>query len=242
MTAERIETITAGTSTIPKILVFSDFDGTITTRDTGTAVIDHCMGHENRRALDKRIMDGELGFRAAVDEMWSHVKLTWPEAVDIVKPIQLSPGLNDFLALLKQNDIPLFILSGGLTPLIHLFVEEGPGVEIFANEIDIPKYDGEERTEGWKCQWRDETIHGHDKAMSIRNTIARYTTSPENHPHVVFIGDGVSDINGARAADTVLARNGYDLEKYCDREGIKVTTFTDFGDVIRVIQALLDKN
>ncbi|KAJ3054080.1 hypothetical protein HK102_011578, partial [Quaeritorhiza haematococci] len=52
------------------IMIFSDFDGTITTEDTGTALIDRCMGYDRRRALDHAIFEGKKTFRDAVTEMW----------------------------------------------------------------------------------------------------------------------------------------------------------------------------
>lgn len=54
-------TITAN-KTMPRIEVFSDFDGTISMADTGCILIDSGMGYENRRKMDGMILRHEMSF------------------------------------------------------------------------------------------------------------------------------------------------------------------------------------
>nr|KAJ3422597.1 hypothetical protein HK105_007375 [Polyrhizophydium stewartii] len=96
----------------PPALVFLDFDGcarhgelaaavrerltllarrTIATSDTGTVIIDSCMGRDVRKALDKKILDGQMSFRDAVELMWAAVTLSWEDAMALVADIPLDP-------------------------------------------------------------------------------------------------------------------------------------------------------
>ena len=49
-------------------------------------------------------------------------------------------------------------------------------------------------------------------------------------PGPVFVGDGLSDRCGARAADVVYARD--DLAAWCTRQGIEFRPFATFADVM----------
>jgi len=47
---------------MPRIEVFSDFDGTISLEDTGCILIDTGVGTEKRKAMDVLILNHELTF------------------------------------------------------------------------------------------------------------------------------------------------------------------------------------
>lgn len=60
----------------------------------------------------------------------------------------------------------------------------------------------------------------------------------EARPHgpVIFIGDGLSDRCGARAADVVFARAGKDLEGFCRDAGIAHIPYGSFGEILARLQ------
>ncbi|KAL2916046.1 hypothetical protein HK105_204470 [Polyrhizophydium stewartii] len=87
----------------PPALVFLDFDGTIATSDTGTVIIDSCMGRDVRKALDKKILDGQMSFRDAVELMWAAVTLSWEDAMALVADIPLDPK---YAAILVERPLP----------------------------------------------------------------------------------------------------------------------------------------
>ncbi|TPX55358.1 hypothetical protein PhCBS80983_g05380 [Powellomyces hirtus] len=238
----------------PKILVFSDFDGTISTQDTGTVIIDHCMGYDARRALDRQILDGTASFRDAVEFMWDSVNITWEEALTLVKAISLDPRFGEFYRFCAENHIPLTVLSSGLHPLVAIFLkdfittsDDDSGVlSILANDIVITEKEGKAV---WKILYRDESSHGHDKSLSIQNYLDSLSTAstrdhhplppqqnPAKGPLIIFIGDGVSDISAARHADLVFAKRGKDLESWCKRENVPHIPWDDFGTVLDVLK------
>ena len=47
---------------MPRIEVFSDFDGTISIEDTGCILIDSGIGEEKRKEMDVLILNHELTF------------------------------------------------------------------------------------------------------------------------------------------------------------------------------------
>ncbi|KAJ3171360.1 hypothetical protein HDU87_008387 [Geranomyces variabilis] len=238
----------------PNIVVFSDFDGTIAVHDTGTVIIDACMGQPARRALDLQILAGTTSFRDAVEQMWGAVNLPWDHAVGLIRDVPLDPHFATFHDYCLVNRIPLTVLSSGLRPLVAMLLEkydnrgEDGVLTIVANGIEIVEAqpeDGKPTAPRWVCEWLDDTPHGHDKSMSIEKSLAAHANSSSSdasqRPLVVFIGDGVSDISAARHADVVLAKRGKDLESWCKREGVAHTAWEDFGAVLDVLKKLVNE-
>ncbi|KAJ3220192.1 hypothetical protein HDU67_005518 [Dinochytrium kinnereticum] len=221
----------------PKIIVFSDFDGTITTKDTGTVLIDHCITYEKRRELDMSVLSGEKRYRDAVHEMWDGVYLSWSETTELLKDIQLDPDFDEFHDYLLKHGFPLNVVSAGLVPLCELFLKtytrEGGVLEVFANDVVFG--------ERWKIVYRDESQYGHDKGAPIRALKEQFASNCKERPILIFLGDGISDISAAKEADFVFAKKGKDLEKWCCDEGVPHITWERLGVVLEWIKKRVDE-
>ncbi|KAL7747421.1 hypothetical protein RI367_007175 [Sorochytrium milnesiophthora] len=262
------------TPAVPAVVIFSDFDGTISTTDTGVVLIDHCMGTAARQALDLQILNGTMSFREAIAKMWQAVDMTLPDALGLLNDVRLDDKFPAFLADCQAHGWPVCVVSSGLDFLVRHFLEQslgvslggtdetstgkatvtGPGaLKMIANRGKVT--DGRR----WVIEFVDESVHGHDKANSIKQYlethVAGYTfqprqpemhlstngtsTAPLPRPLVVFIGDGVSDISCVGACDVLFAKRGKHLEEYCTTHGIPYFPFDDFGQVQQQLQALL---
>ncbi|KAI9179777.1 hypothetical protein H9P43_005107 [Blastocladiella emersonii ATCC 22665] len=220
-------------------LIFSDFDGTISTRDTGTVLIDACMGKARRTALDKQIIKGTRSFRDAVAEMWASVDLTVDAAMELLKDVKLDAAFAPFLEFCDAKAIPVTVLSSGLDMLVKPMLarhlgERAATLRTVVNRGGVSPADGR-----WTIEYLDDTPHGHDKAASIRS-LTQTLTPPGATPLVIFIGDGVSDIPGARASDRLYARRGLDLERYCVANGIAHVAFDSFETILEDLRALVE--
>lgn len=93
----------------------------------------------------------------------------------------------------------------------------------------------------WTITWVDDTPHGHDKALSIRNVLDKYAEKHpgEPMPSTYYIGDGVSDISAASQCDYLFAKKGLDLEKWCMNKDVAFKSWQDFGDVQRSLSELI---
>lgn len=201
--------------------IFCDFDGTISLNDDCDRMVDHCMGREARQAIDHRILRGEISLREGMAAQFAGVTFTWAEARRFIDPHQgLDPGFPAFVRRAEQAGLPLCILSSGLEPLIRLYLAavQLDHLEVRANRIEI-------KDRRWRVIFRDETPYGHDKAAALREATAQgYRT--------VFIGDGISDIPAAHAADSLFARQDKPLAAYCNQQGITYFPFLTFLDVL----------
>ncbi|TCD62165.1 hypothetical protein EIP91_007271 [Steccherinum ochraceum] len=226
-----------------KFVALSDWDGTITTRDSNDYLTDHHgFGLEKRREGNVRILSGEP-FRDEFRLMLKSVAKNGhsiAECQEILKQnISLDPGFLNFYNFCKANDIPFVIISSGMAPLIRAVLSKLIGDEE-AQNIEIIANDAQGEGSDWEIKYRhEESPFGHDKSQAI----LPYRRLP-NPPTIFFFGDGVSDMSAARHADVLFVKktdkSDNDLAAYCTREGIPHILFRDFNGALDVVKGVVD--
>jgi len=229
-----------------KFIVFSDFDGTITTEDSNDHMTDNLgFGKDKRREGNVAVLENKATFREMFKEMIDSVsaKHSFDECRQIVKDnIKLDQGFKDFLDWAKSAQVPVVIVSSGMVPIIRAIFENLVGkedadrIEIVANDVDLSKGSGPGQ---WTIQYRHpESGFGHDKDRCIS---PYRSLSPK--PTIFFCGDGVSDLSAARSADCLFVKvkegTGNDLAKHCQREGIRHVKFGRFLEVKELVQSVV---
>jgi len=224
-----------------KFVILSDWDGTITTYDSNDYLTDHLgYGKEKRREGNLEILSGRVTFRDAFREMLESVPNPFDECKEILKQnIKLDSGFKDFYKWAKANDIPVIIVSSGMTPLIRAVLsnligdEDAKDIEIISNDVKVHP-DGK-----WEIQFRHPSSgFGHDKSQAI----LPYRNLPDP-PTLFFFGDGVSDMSAARHADVLFVKKppgkDSDLATYCAKEGIPHILFENFAQALPVVQSVV---
>ena len=221
----------------PKVIFFTDFDGTITQKDTNDYITDyHGFGLERRQAGNQLILDGKLSLRDGFQKMIDSWQVSLTEMISILqRNIKLDPYFKDFVLWAKEHDVPIIVLSSGMVPVIAALLKKLLGedllkdIEIIANEAQLtPPAKSFAKRGGWNIKIND--AFGHDKSLTIRpyaNAIAKMANEDEK-PTLLYAGDGLSDLSAARETDLLFAKAGHDLIVYCEREGIPFTTFEDW--------------
>ncbi|KAF8958164.1 HAD-like domain-containing protein [Flammula alnicola] len=227
-----------------KVIVLSDWDGTITTFDSNDYMTDNLgFGKAKRREGNLEILAGQDTFRDGFRKMLASVVAnghTFEQCKEILRQnIRLDPGFKDFYDWCKSNDIPVIIVSSGMAPLIRAVLSNLVGQEA-ADEIEVIGNDATVFPDGkWEIKFRHPSSgFGHDKSQAI----LPYRRLP-NPPTLIFFGDGVSDISAAKYADVLFVKTKADGENdlavYCQREGIKHTLFSDFVKVLPVVESIV---
>lgn len=210
---------------LDKCLVVSDFDGTITTRDTNGQIERH-FGNEANDAIRDKFFAGEIGIREALPKHFEHIKITEDEYLDfLVSRIKLTPGVAGFQKKLAEAGIPFVILSGGNIKAVESIMNKNnlQVPTVYANEYHFTGRDIE-----IKCYHQDVSCDqsygpcGNCKARHMR-------CFRKDYDHIIFIGDGPTDRCAAKLADYVFARDK--LAAFCAREGIAHTVYEDFNDI-----------
>ncbi|KAL8771599.1 MAG: hypothetical protein Q9209_003042 [Squamulea sp. 1 TL-2023] len=218
----------------PKIIFFTDFDGTITLKDsmaTGRKSTDNLgFGEKQRKQGNLDTLNNKVTFRDSFWEMMESVKAPFPECIRLLcENIKLDPYFKDFYLWSKTNNVPVIVLSSGMNPiirslLVHLVGPEANDIEIVSNEVVVKPGKTLDQEDGWQLKYHDDSGFGHDKSLTIRPYAKHFTARPdEPRPTMLYAGDGVSDLSAARETDLLFAKKGHDLITYCEREDVPVT-------------------
>lgn len=213
-----------------KFIVWTDFDGTVTTKDSNDFMIDNFgCGAAKRKELNAKLLRHETTFREIFRYMIDSVAQPFDACVEqLLTHIKLDPGFADFYRYCRANDVPVVVLSSGMKPIIRKLLAKLMGDE--ANEIEVVSSDVEvdPSTGKFHIVFHDESGFGHDKSRAIKP----YAELPDDkRPGMVYCGDGVSDLSAARETNLLFAKAGRDLVGYCEREGMPHHVFTSFQDI-----------
>ena len=202
--------------------IFTDFDGTITQTDTLVFLAERLGGGTQMvTAIGRLIREGKIALRDGIAAEMRSIRAPFSEALTLLdNEVSLDATFLPFAAWCRERSTPLTILSAGFHEIIKHFLgaHSLEHVEVLANRL-IP----DERT-GWRCEFRDSSEFGHDKARRI-------VTARKKGAKVCFIGDGLSDRSSAEVADQVFAKHG--LADYCRERKIAFLPFETFDDVRR---------
>ncbi|GAM90129.1 hypothetical protein ANO11243_081690 [Dothideomycetidae sp. 11243] len=231
--------------TSPKFIFFTDFDGTITLRDSNDYLTDNVgFGFEKRRQGNRDVLEEKDSFRDSFQKMMDSVTLPYDQCIDLlVKNIKLDPGFNDFFQWALTKNIPVVVLSSGMTPIIRAILANLVGPD--ADKIDVVCNDVRPRKGktsinepgGWEIVFHDDSHFGHDKSLTIKP----YRQLPaDKRPTLFYAGDGVSDLSAARETDLLFAKKGHDLIDYCVKEDVPFTVFEDWTSIHQGVRDIVE--
>ena len=134
--------------------VFFDFDSTVVTKESLDMTIELALdGREDREELVNKVeeitnegMEGVLKFTDSLQKRFVVVPLNKKHFLEVGQILlnQITPGMEELFAELKENNIPTFIISGGFRDSILPVADklEVSSENVFANSI-ICNEDGE---------------------------------------------------------------------------------------------------
>ena len=212
-------------SVMKKTLVQCDFDDTVTYKDVSFLLLDNYAGIEWRDYLQK-YQDGKMSVGEFNRRCFSMVKASRQEMLNYIKgKYRLRPGFPEFAHLCQHKGFRLVIVSNGLDFYIAEILKElGLGdVEYHAAETQFDPAGLKVRYVG-----ADSTVLDKDFKLSWTKKFLN-----DNY-RVVYVGDGNSDFVPAQQCDYIFATAS--LLRHCQRDNIDCTPFTDFHDIIKVIE------
>ncbi len=202
--------------------VLCDFDGTATPCEV-IGLIYSRFASGNCDQLVQQWLRGEISTPEELRGCFATIKASREEMEAELASTPLDPGFPALVEFCRQRGYPFAILSDGLRWYIDYILQQHgfQDFTVYANEITF-KPEGYTLTFPWYSS--DTPRRGTSKPMIIR----RYQAEGYK---VVFIGDGLSDIEAVKAADVVYARA--DLLEYCRLNGIPGTGFSDISDLLK---------
>ncbi len=197
--------------------VFLDYDGTISVRDTGVALLER-LADESWRLVDEEYVRGEIGSRVCLLEEWD--LLPKDEAVlrRYAGEVALDPDAVRLVEDLRAAGAEVTIVSDGFGFYVHERLGH-LGIPILTNDVDWDRAQLVFPNEDRCCAC---SSCGTCKQAPIKDAKRRGLTT-------VLVGDGASDQKAALLADVLFAKDA--LADWCDRAGVPYRRFDVLADV-----------
>lgn len=177
-------------------IIFVDFDGTITEHDTLSKAMELCLSKELFDEGMSKLQSGEWTLKKAVKNAFENISSTsMPKIMDYVATVPIRKGFKEMLLRMKELNIPLVVISGGLKPYVEKKLEPYRELILDIHSVDVDTsgeyiklltpYEGEsdllEKTEVMK-------LYKYKKASCIGDglTDIRMALSCQKYLHVIF--------------------------------------------------------
>lgn len=212
------------------IVIFCDFDGTITERDMILSLMEK-FAPAGWESIKEDILSQRVSVREGVGKLFSLIpSAKREELVRYAKETAgIRPGFAEFTAYCKANDITFLVTSGGIDFFVRPILADCRDIgRIYCNGSD---FSGETIRVLWPHGCDDQCDGG--CGLCKPSIVRRY---PADRYTRVVIGDSITDLKAARMADLVVARSLL-LEK-CVEEGLPHESFANFYDVLNCIRRL----
>ncbi|MGI6203662.1 MAG: HAD-IB family phosphatase [Anaerovoracaceae bacterium] len=199
-------------------IIFLDFDGTVTCEETLSGAMMRVIPASVMAEYSKKLRNREISLtetlHAAFDTMDSE-KLGI--MLDYYSKVPLRDHFGEFLDLAEKLGIPVVLLSGGLEPFVEATIKpfRDKFLDVYYVKVDMSggkmKLISDHEGDGYLLM-KDEVMKNYD------------------YDHAIAVGDGITDVEMAKASDLVFARD--DLAKAMDAAGGEYVPWEDFGDII----------
>jgi 2-hydroxy-3-keto-5-methylthiopentenyl-1-phosphate phosphatase len=207
-----------------KILIQCDFDGTVTVDDISFMLLD-AFATGDWRTLDDEYTAGKITVGEFNDRAFAMLRADKQEMLDYLKgKVVIRAGFKDFTELCKQKGIRLVIVSNGW----DFYVKQILG-DIGINDVEY--HSAETYFEGGKLQVRYIGPEGQVVDTEFKEKYVSEFSS-EGY-HVVYVGNGTSDLSPARGARQVFATDS--LLENCRKAGINYVPFTSFDEISEIV-------
>ena len=198
--------------------VFLDFDGTVTTVDTGVHLLTRLADGAAWRPIAEAYARGEIGSREALVQEWALLPRDAALLQSVAGEPALDPGFEPLVATLREAGAEVVVVSDGFGFPARA-VCAALGVSCVTNDVDWATFSLTFPNEDRCCPC---TTCGTCKQAPIKDARARGRRT-------VLVGDGTSDRKAAALADVLFAKDG--LAYWCDAAGVDYEWFDCLDDV-----------
>lgn len=201
-------------------IVCCDFDGTITDRDVLDTVMNNAIENNYSDVIDELVIKEGRNLNMLLKETFDKLNISKERIIEIISDIKIDNTFNGFYNYCISNNIPFYVVSAGFKFFINNFVPFIPNENIISNDIYINNNQIE------TILYDDQIEKGIYKKNIIANIRNIY---PDDY--LIFIGDGVSDIDIVDCVDLLFVKRNKTLHKFCIDNNKKHIVFDIFDDI-----------
>jgi 2-hydroxy-3-keto-5-methylthiopentenyl-1-phosphate phosphatase len=204
------------------LAVLCDFDGTITTVDTAEQVLAR-FAQGDWLELDRQLERGEITLEECMKAQFAMVhvpEMTILQALDQV--VEYRPHFPELVAACGTGAIDITVVSAGLDFVIRHFILK------LGLDARLSVYAGYSHFTGRHIDFTFPPL-ADPESRNFKDDFVRQ--QKQAGKKVVYIGDGLSDLEPAKGADFVFAVKGRRLSRLCETGHLRHIDFLDFRDI-----------
>jgi 2,3-diketo-5-methylthio-1-phosphopentane phosphatase len=198
--------------------VFLDFDGTVTTVDSGVHLLSRLVDETVWRPVDDAYVRGEVGSRECLVREWAMLPRDEALIRAVADDVVVDPGFEPLVSSLRDAGAEVVVVSDGFGFLAREVCAR-VGVDCVTNDDDWSTFALTFPNEDRCCPC---STCGTCKQAPIKSARARGRRT-------VLVGDGASDRKAAVLVDFLYAKDG--LAFWCDDAGVPYEWFDCLDDV-----------
>lgn len=210
-----------------RMLVLCDFDGTVCTVDMGNEILNR-FTDQRWNEIDRAYCAGEIGSRDAYSQVVSLFKGTKAQMLEFVRVSEkLDPHFQEFYAFCKEKRVDIKIVSDGLDFYIDAILKKYnlEDIEYFSNVLIF------RNGNALSIQFPRMNILCEKCGTCKSGVLKDYR---ESYDHIVYVGNGYSDVCPAKDADIVFAKDV--LYDACMENGTACVCYNNFDDILVSLQ------
>src|SRR5450432_3339341 len=200
-------------------VLFFDFDNTITQGDVLDQVIERFSVTDDWRRWEDAWSRGDVSTQQCLEQQIAGLGASQAELVDFVTDFPIDPNFETIVRWAASEQIELIIVSDNFSCLVReiLCGKAFAELPLFANELT---FSGNRPKAHFPYTSRDCARCANCKVTHFKRFPGRST---------IYVGDGLSDVCPALAADLVFAKDS--LASYLTSRGVAFEPFTSLATV-----------
>jgi 2-hydroxy-3-keto-5-methylthiopentenyl-1-phosphate phosphatase len=211
---------------MPRLKVYSDFDGTIARVDVTDHVLERLAAPEWQE-IEAAWRAGEIDAAACMRRQIALIEAT-PGALDAcLDEVEIDPAFPDFVRFCEAAAIPLLIVSDGVDYFAQRILRRHrlDHLRVCANQLV------ESGGFALRHPWQQPDCRARSGVCKCAIVVGKSEVSSDSF--TVYVGDGRSDRCVSERVDLLFAK--HELASYCRSIGVSHVPFVGFDDVQRTL-------
>lgn len=225
-------------------MIISDFDGTITTKDTNVAVWSHFNYQESEKLRDIYRNNEKLGMKWLLSEEYKNLDIVRSEFESFLQNhIKLESTFKNFLNYIKGNEYKFGIISGGFIDYINIILKKydiNIDFPIHANKLIFPedKNSTNNIIETKFIEPQNKNTNGFGPTSTPKGEII--SNYKKKYFPIFYLGDGRTDRHALGYADYIFTKKESYFEKFCIQNNYEHFQFNNFNQVAEIINNIMN--
>ena len=218
------------------LILFLDFDGTITQRDATDAILE-AFAEPKWLDVERAWLSGKIGSRECMRAQIDLVSASPAQVDALLNEIDVAPGFSMLLDASAAVGVPVHIVSDGFDYCIKRILgrpDRGLLPRLARSQIVSSGLEPAVQPDRWRATFSHPTDRCAHGCATCKPAVMKQLSAGDL---IMFVGDGLSDRYAAAYADVVFAKDT--LATYCENASIPYTPYDTLEAVAEGVERLV---